>query len=117
MTTSTPPTMTDAGLRRPWLPGGPRSSLERGQLAVLIVLALLTIGAWALTIQQAQTMDMPMGVVARDRDARLGHDAPAAMDDMGGMAMDEAGDDGRHAGWPASGGRSLRSPPLSSPGR
>jgi predicted metal-binding membrane protein len=84
--------MTDAGLRRPWLPGGPRSSLERGQLAVLIVLALLTIAAWALTIQQAQTMNMPMGVVARDPMPDSDTSAPAAMDDMSGMAMDEAGE-------------------------
>jgi predicted metal-binding membrane protein len=82
--------MTDVNLRRTWLPGGPRSSLERGQLAVLIVLALLTIAAWALTIRQAQSMDMPMGVVARDPMPDSDTSAPAAMDDMSGMAMEEA---------------------------
>ena len=67
--------------------------MERGQLVVLLALVLLTAGAWLLTVHQAQTMDMPMGVVPRD--------APVAPDplppmrtwaDMGGMAMDEAAD-------------------------
>jgi predicted metal-binding membrane protein len=70
----------------------PTTPLARGHLTVLIALVLLSIGAWTLTIHQAQTMDMPMGVVARgampDMDPRP---APAGMDDMGGMAMDEAG--------------------------
>jgi predicted metal-binding membrane protein len=88
---STPQPVSDAGRRR-WLPQGPRSSLERGQLAVLIVLALLTVAAWALTIRQAQMMDMPMGVVAR-----AGGDAPAmpvsddGMASMGGDAVADAG--------------------------
>ena len=43
----------------------PTDPLARGQLALLAVLALLTVGAWGLTVHQAQTMDMPMGVVAR----------------------------------------------------
>jgi predicted metal-binding membrane protein len=64
--------------------------LERGQLAVLLALAILTLGAWVLTIHQARTMDMPMGVVVRG--AMPDSDAPAVMDDMGGMAMDDAGD-------------------------
>jgi len=71
----------------------PRTPLERGQLAVLILLVLLTVAAWALTIHQAQTMDMPMGVIVRGETPAS--DAPAAMDDMGRMetgAMDEAAD-------------------------
>jgi predicted metal-binding membrane protein len=81
-----------------WLPSGPsrwrhpRTPLERGQLAVLIVLALLTVAAWALTIRQAQMMDMPMGVVARDPMPDSDTNAPATMDDMSGTAMDEAGE-------------------------
>jgi predicted metal-binding membrane protein len=70
----------------------PRTPLERGQLAVLIVLALLTVAAWALTIRQAQMMDMPMGVVARDPMPDSDTNAPATMDDMSGTAMDEAGE-------------------------
>jgi predicted metal-binding membrane protein len=69
----------------------PRTPLERGQLAVLIVLVVLTVAAWALTISQAQTMDMPMGVMVRGETPAS--DAPTAMDDMGSMetgAMDEA---------------------------
>ena len=88
----------ETDLRRSWFPRGPGTSLEcghleRGQLAVLIALVVLTVGAWALTIHQAQTMDMPMGVVARG--AAAAPDRPTAaddMDDMGGMAMDEAAD-------------------------
>jgi predicted metal-binding membrane protein len=68
----------------------PRTPLERGQLAVLIVLALLTVAAWGLTIRQAQMMDMPMGIVARDPMPDSGSSTPATMDDMSGMAMDEA---------------------------
>ena len=61
--------------------------MERGQLAVLLALMALTAGAWALTVSQAQMMDMPMGVVARG--AMPAPDAVAS-GGMGGMAMDEA---------------------------
>ena len=57
--------LSEAELRRGWVPLDPRSPLERGQLAVLLALLVLTLAAWALTIYQAQTMDMPMGVVRR----------------------------------------------------
>jgi predicted metal-binding membrane protein len=56
------------------------------------VLALLTVAAWALTIRQAQMMDMPMGVVAREPMPDSDTNAPATMDDMSGTAMDEAGE-------------------------
>jgi predicted metal-binding membrane protein len=70
----------------------PTTPLERGHLAVLIALVLLSIGAWTLTIRQAQTMEMPMGVVARGAMPDVApRPAPAGMDDMGGMVMDEAG--------------------------
>ncbi|MBA2598349.1 MAG: DUF2182 domain-containing protein [Chloroflexia bacterium] len=90
---SVPSTTNDVNARRRWVPRGPRSPLERGQLAVLLALAVLTISAWALTIHQAQTMDMPMGVMVRGETPAS--DAPAAMDDMASMetgAMDEAAD-------------------------
>src|SRR5215210_3317225 len=70
----------------------PTTPLERGHFAVLIALVLLSIGAWTLTIRQAQTMEMPMGVVARGAMPDVApRPAPAGMDDMGGMVMDEAG--------------------------
>jgi predicted metal-binding membrane protein len=56
----------------------PATALERGQLWILAVLGVLTVGAWALTVHQAHTMDMPMGVVARG--------AAGGMNDMAGMA-------------------------------
>ena len=65
----------------------PATHVQRGQL-LLVLLALLT--AWALTLQQARTMDMSMGVVARSGiDSR--RDSPPAdidsntMADMGDM--------------------------------
>ena len=67
-----------------WLPATP---FARGRLAVLVGLAVLTLGAWALTAYQAQSMDMGMGIVARGG-------APAvddAMDGMDGMAMEDSG--------------------------
>jgi len=65
--------------------------LERGQLILLGLLALLTVGAWTLTAYQARTMDMPMGIVARGSwDAAPEHPADGApASGMTGMAMDE----------------------------
>src|SRR3712207_3889422 len=62
-------------------PGGSSWPRPAGYLAwsrsvVLVALILLTLGAWAITVEQARTMDMPMGVVA-------GGSAGA----MGGMGM------------------------------
>jgi predicted metal-binding membrane protein len=61
-----------------------RSSLEQGGLVLLLVLAILTSGAWALTVHQARTMDMPMGIVlrgaTRPRPATTGTDPMAGMD-------------------------------------
>jgi predicted metal-binding membrane protein len=60
---------------------------------VLLALILLTAGAWLLTAHQAQTMDMPMGVVPRD--ASVAPDSTTAEEDIGGMegmAMDDAAD-------------------------
>jgi predicted metal-binding membrane protein len=58
--------------------------LERGQLAVLLVLVVLTVSAWALTIAQARTMEMPMGVVIPTTDGA----ETAEPEVMDGMAMD-----------------------------
>ncbi len=87
---ATPAQVTPPGRAR-WL--RPATPLARGQLVVLLVLIVLTTGAWWLTVWQTRTMDMPMGIVARG--AMPAADAPTAMgemDDMGGMAMDGAGE-------------------------
>jgi predicted metal-binding membrane protein len=71
----------------------PRTSLGRARLTVLICLIVLTVGAWLLTIYQAQTMDMPMGVAPRG--TSVTPDTPATaegMDAMDGMAMGDAAD-------------------------
>ncbi len=79
--------MTAPPLRRPTTP------VARGQLLLLALLALLTAGAWALTVQQARTMEMPMGVVIPGTDGE-GMTDPETMDAMAmdGMAMDGAGE-------------------------
>ena len=64
----------------------PVGAQERGRLALLSVLVLLTVGAWALTVHQARTMAMPMGVVAR------GAATPDEAAPVAGMAMDGASD-------------------------
>ena len=69
---------------------------------LLGLLVLLTLGAWGLTIYQAQTMDMPMGVAVR---GVADGDDPAAGDDpmasMPGMAMSEPETDTVDAAWRA----------------
>jgi predicted metal-binding membrane protein len=71
--------------------------MERGRLGLLLTLLVLTLGAWAVTIYQARTMQMPMGVVVRGG-AITQPEEPAAgsdeMDDMGGMTMAEPAPDG-----------------------
>jgi predicted metal-binding membrane protein len=63
---------------------------------LLALLAVVTASAWALTIYQANTMDMPMGVVPRIApvvpDAASPPDGMGDMDAMDGMAMDDAAD-------------------------
>ena len=64
-------------------------------MILLAVLGVLTLGAWALTIYQAQTMDMPMGIAVR---GVADSSDPAATDDAmepmsPGMVMDEPGSD------------------------
>ncbi len=99
MATSIPSSPNEADTHRGWAPWGPRSSLERGQFALLCVLLILTVAAWGLTIYQTQTMDMPMGVVPREASAPPNATTPAegigdmdAMGDMSGMPMDGAVD-------------------------
>ena len=70
--------------RSSWL--RPTTPQERGQLALLALLAALTVGAWAVTVRQARTMDMPMGIVARG--AASGGTTAGDAEDMGGMVMD-----------------------------
>ena len=67
--TSIPSSQNETDTHRGWVPRGPRSSLERGQFALLFTLLVLAVAAWALTIYQTQTMDMPMGVVPREASA------------------------------------------------
>ena len=70
----------------------PRTPLGRARLTLLVCLIVLTAGAWLLTIYQAQTMDMPMGVVARG--GSVAPDTPASGDGMASMgdaAMNDAG--------------------------
>ena len=62
--------------------------LERGQLAVLLVLVVLTVGAWALTIAQSRTMEMPMGAVTQGTDGAVMTEPGA----MNGMAMNGTGE-------------------------
>jgi predicted metal-binding membrane protein len=65
---------------------------RRDRLILLTLLALVTVGAWALTVYQATTMDMPMGVTPREASVVPDSTTPAAMGDMDGMAMDDAAD-------------------------
>ena len=89
--TRTVPSTPTVRRSRWWRPTTP---LARGQLLLLARLAALTLGAWVLTVHQARTMDMPMGVVAR---GAADSDASVAADDtsgMAGMAMEEPAADG-----------------------
>jgi predicted metal-binding membrane protein len=62
--------------------------LDRSQIVLLVLLALLTAGAWALTIHQARTMEMPMGVIARGgaEMSAMSADANSDSGDMDGMS-------------------------------
>ena len=58
--------MADAGMAaNPALAGQRVPLLERGGRALLISLLLVTLAAWAVTLYQARTMDMPMGIALR----------------------------------------------------
>ena len=80
--------------------------LERGRLWLLLTLLILTLAAWAMTIYQARTMPMPMGVVVRGG-ASTHAEAPAAVPhEMAGTDdMDSTGAmDGMTMAEPAAGG-------------
>jgi predicted metal-binding membrane protein len=121
-TTSTviPSTTHEAEPPHGWGARGFRSPLERGQLALLLALLVLTVGAWALTVYQAQSMDMPMGVVPREASVALDPTVPTHamgdMDAMGNMSMDDAADMAA-TGMAGPAGHSLGLLPLSWPGR
>jgi predicted metal-binding membrane protein len=72
----------------------PTTALDRGRLAILIILGVLVAVTWALTLHQAQTMDMAMGIVPLGAQSSEG-----GMGDMGDMAAS-----GMTAGWSLSGG-------------
>ncbi len=81
------------------IPRNPTSqiAIERGQRLLLVAIVLLTIGAWAITIYQARTMDMPMGIVLRgigdtaaDSVEVMSADSPAADTSMAGMDMGDS---------------------------
>lgn len=63
-------------------------------MLLLASLVVLTLGAWALTIYQAQTMEMPMGIAVRGAaDSEELSAVDDAMAPMPGMVMGEAGTD------------------------
>ena len=81
--------------------------LDSGERLLLVTLALLTIGAWALTVQQSRSMDMPMGIVARGGAGPVTEaDETEGADDMAGMPGMPMDDDtgGEGAGTLASSG-------------
>ena len=67
-------------------------ALARDRLILLTLLAVVTAGAWVLTVYQATTMDMPMGVIPRADPVAPGSTTPADMANMDGMVMDDAAD-------------------------
>jgi predicted metal-binding membrane protein len=70
----------------------PTGSLSRDRLILLAILAVVTAGAWALTVAHATTMDMPMGVSPREASG-VPESAPSGdMGEMDGMAMNDAAD-------------------------
>lgn len=67
----------------------PANPIQRGQLLLLILLALLTAGAWAVTVHQARTMDMPMGVMIRGGADPMSGSPPASVDSGDMASMDD----------------------------
>ena len=77
------------GVRR-WPGWSRRTIIDRGKLVLLASLAVLTIGAWGLTIHQARTMDMPMGIVASGGgEGAASSSGPTESLVMDGMATDQ----------------------------
>jgi predicted metal-binding membrane protein len=60
---------------------------------MLVLLASLTVGAWAFSVREAQTMDMPMGIAVEGiAGSSESSDAAGDMQNMPGMAMDNMGE-------------------------
>lgn len=75
--------------------------MERGQLLLLVLISVLTGVFWTLSIQQARTMDMPMGVaISGGMDPAQSPDTTDGMGSMPGMGM--AMEAHRRASWAAS---------------
>ncbi|MBA2521058.1 MAG: DUF2182 domain-containing protein [Chloroflexia bacterium] len=70
--------------------------LQRGQAVLLITLVLLTMAAWGLTVYQAGTMGMPMGISIQDVAPK---DASGDMGGMSGSGMEDMAE----AGWSPGG--------------
>ena len=65
--------------------------LEQGERALLLALIVLTLGAWALTIHQARTMDMTLGMSPGGApQPETSATNPVESNDMAAMVMDEA---------------------------
>lgn len=63
--------------------------MERGQLLLLVLISVLTGVFWTVSIQQARTMDMPMGVaISGGMDPAHSPDTTDGMGSMPGMAME-----------------------------
>lgn len=70
-------------------PRWPANPVQRGQVLLLALLVLLTAGAWAVTVYQARTMDMSMGVVARGGADPMPEPASSTTGSGGMAGMDE----------------------------
>ncbi len=82
MNASASPGQPSSGRFPSWLRS--TTSMARGRLAILTMLVLLTVGAWAMTVYQARTMDMSMGIVVR---GQASGDAVDGMSGVAAMAM------------------------------
>jgi predicted metal-binding membrane protein len=78
------PRQPDKGPLRALL--SPRAGFARARLGLLASLALLAVGAWAVTIFHASGTGMPMGIAAEQSGEPMA--GMAGMDEMAGMDMD-----------------------------
>lgn len=95
----------------------PANPIQRGQLLLLALLVLLTAGAWAVTVHQARTMDMPMGVMVRGGDPMPDSaSVDAGSSDMADMNMGSADDMASMPGMATEGSSAADSSQLSTSG-